>query len=227
MFVQNSHFPNVITPQTATNSNLNTLFDLYRDASSGSADLLGVEGTIKYLGDLGIQLDEVAVLAVLTELAAPTMGELTRQGFLDGWKNDQADSIPKQQAKVNHFRATISTDQRLFTRVYKHTFILARNPGQKSVQLDAAIEYWRLLLTAPSVNWDTPATPWLAWWIEYLEAHWKKSISKDTWDMTMKFVAESLKDETMGFWNEDGAWPSVIDDFVRFVKEKRASAGAA
>lgn len=48
-------------------------------------DKIGVEGSMKYLQDLGIKLDEVVVLAVLTELDAPTMGEFTRDGFVDGW----------------------------------------------------------------------------------------------------------------------------------------------
>lgn len=42
---------------------------------------------MKYLGDLGVKLDEAAVLAVLTELNAPTMGEFTREGFVNGWTN--------------------------------------------------------------------------------------------------------------------------------------------
>lgn len=41
---------------------------------------------MRYLGDLGLSLEEPVVLAVLTELDAPTMGELTRKGFVDGWK---------------------------------------------------------------------------------------------------------------------------------------------
>lgn len=44
---------------------------------------------MRYLGDLGVNLDEVVVLAVLTELSAPTMGELTREGFVNGWKTHQ------------------------------------------------------------------------------------------------------------------------------------------
>jgi len=44
---------------------------------------------MQYLGELGVSLDEVVVLAILTELSAPTMGELTREGFVDGWKSHQ------------------------------------------------------------------------------------------------------------------------------------------
>ena len=37
--------------------------------------------------DLGVKLDEVVVLAILTELGAPTMGEFTREGFVSGWQS--------------------------------------------------------------------------------------------------------------------------------------------
>lgn len=52
-------------------------------------DKIGVEGSMKYLQDLGVKLDEVVVLAVLTELEAPTMGEFTRDGFIDGWTKNR------------------------------------------------------------------------------------------------------------------------------------------
>ncbi|KAL8777614.1 MAG: hypothetical protein Q9213_007779, partial [Squamulea squamosa] len=65
---------------------LNKLFDAYRDNPKDEPDKIGVEGSMRYLQDLGLSLEEPVVLAILTELNAPTMGELTRQGFVDGWK---------------------------------------------------------------------------------------------------------------------------------------------
>lgn len=38
--------------------------------------------------------------------------------------------------------------------------------------------------------------------------------------MTLEFAVKSLSDESLSFWNEDGAWPSVIDDFVEWCREK-------
>lgn len=54
-----------------------------------------------------------------------------------------------------------------------------------------------------------------------METKWKKSISKDMWDQTGSFMLKSLEDEGMGWWSEDGAWPSILDEFVGFVREKR------
>lgn len=66
----------------------------------------------------------------------------------------------------------------------------------------------------------------MSWWIDYLEEKWKKSISQDMWDQTGVFVSKSLEDESMGWWSEDGAWPGVLDEFVVYVKERRAKSGS-
>jgi len=203
---------------------------------------------MKYLSDLGVKLDEAAVLTVLTELNAPTMGEFTREGFINGWSNHRyllqpslppfsnpntpypsisltpppsADTLPKQHQTTLSFRRSLTTSPPFFRKTYKSTFPLARLPGAKVLPLDTAIDYWRLLFTAPSVAWSTPQTPWLEWWIEYLETRWKKAISKDMWDQTGSFMAKTLEDEGMGWWSEDGAWPGVLDEFVGFVRERR------
>lgn len=36
---------------------------------------------------LGLDLEELAVLALCEALKAPTMGEFSRAGFVEGWKN--------------------------------------------------------------------------------------------------------------------------------------------
>lgn len=132
-----------------------------------------------------------------------------------------AETIAKQQQQIQSFRRGLQQTPDFFKKVYKQTFLMARQPGQKVLPLDVALEYWRLLFTAPSQSWHTPQTPWLDWWIEYLETKWKKSISKDMWDQTGSFMLKSLEDEGMGWWSEDGAWPSILDEFVGFVREKR------
>ena len=57
---------------------------------------------MRYLMDLGVKLDEVVVLAVLTELSAPTMGEFTRAGFVSGWQNHRYVVHTRHQALQAH-----------------------------------------------------------------------------------------------------------------------------
>ncbi len=58
-----------------------------------------------------------------------------------------------------------------------------------------------------------------------MRERFKKGVSKDMWEQTAVFAGKSLEDEGMGFWSEEGAWPSAVDEFVAFVREKRGGAG--
>lgn len=115
-----------------------------------------------------------------------------------------------------------------FTKVYKYTFQLGKATNQKAVPLDVAVTYWELLFSSSlsAVKWTSPNSPWLTWWSEFLNAHWKKSVNRDMWNETLKFAQLTLEDEALSFWNEESSWPSVIDDFVEYVKkEKRGGVG--
>ncbi len=133
-----------------------------------------------------------------------------------------ASTLTDQKSTIPSLRSSLpSSPQGLFRQTYKHTFRLALSPGQRSLPLETALEYWRLLLSPPSLQWNTSTTPWLDYWLEYLTTKWKKGVSKDMWEQTGVFVAKSLEDESMGWWSEEGAWPGCLDEFVGFVKEKR------
>lgn len=123
--------------------------------------------------------------------------------------------------------STDTSSKAQFKAIYKHSFILGRAEGQKAVQLDTATVFWRLLLSKPSLQWSTDKTPWLDWWIEFLEAHWKKSVNKDMWDQTLTFAYKTLEDETLSWWSEDSAWPGVIDEFVEYVQKEKRGEGEA
>lgn len=64
---------------------------------------------------------------------------------------------------------------------------------------------------------------WLSLWTSYLQERWTRSVSRDMWNQTFEFALRSVKDPTLSFWSEDGAWPGVIDDFVVWYR-KNASA---
>lgn len=73
-------------------------------------------------------------------------------------------------AHAADIRARIPAEPDLFRRVYRYTFPLCRMQGQRNLQFDIAVEQWRLFFTPEhgGIQWNTPTTPWLDWWIEYL-----------------------------------------------------------
>ena len=87
--------------------------------------------------------------------------------------------------------------------------------------LESAIIYWKMLFSAPGIPWESAGTNWLDLWTEYLEKNWTKTVSKDMWNQTAEFAMKSRNDGALRFYSEDGAWPSVIDDFVAWIKETR------
>ena len=50
-------------------------------------------------------------------------------------------------------------------------------------------------------------------------------MNRDMWNMTYEFYKKTLEDESLGWWDEHGAWPGVVDDFVVYVKERREKEG--
>lgn len=46
---------------------------------------MGVDGAMTYLTDLGVNLENAEMLVVFEIIQAPYVGELSKQGFVDGW----------------------------------------------------------------------------------------------------------------------------------------------
>jgi DCN1-like protein 1/2 len=219
-FQQNAPGPGAAPPRES--NALALLFEKYRDIKNDEKDTIGVEGTMAYFTELGVNLESGEILVPLEIIQAQAIGEITKEGFVEGWKAvGLAETIAKQKSYVASQIKQLSTDIALFKRVYKHTFVCSKEKGQKALALENAIVYWQLLFSAPGKPWVTTSTNWLNLWIEFLTAKWTKSVNKDMWNQTFEFFNKSMQDESLGFWSEDGAWPGVIDEFVAYTKEKR------
>ncbi|KAK0272182.1 Scaffold-type E3 ligase [Friedmanniomyces endolithicus] len=205
---------------------LNSTFDKYRDDPRNEPDNIDVGGTSKLLGQLQIELDDVGALIFSDIVSSPSLGKITREGFVDGWAEVNIDSLPKMRNLVLQRRSALPSDRDIFKNVYNHTFTLALAPGAKTLPLEMAVEFWRMLFTPPAYDWRTSGTPWLDWWLEFLPAKKTKAVNKDLWKQTLSFAEQTMRDDSLSFWNEESSWPSVIDEFVEWIrKEKRPGGG--
>ena len=202
------------------------IFDKYRDDPKNEPDEINVEGTYKLLNEMGVGLDDIGSLVFSELVESPSLGKVTREGFVEGAVNVGADNLPKLRNIILQRRSQLSTDKDLFKSVYNHTFTLGLQNGQKSLTPDVAIEFWRMLFSSAGYEWRTSKTPWLEYWFEFQENKWKKAVNKDLWKQTLNFAEETMKDDTLSFWNEESSWPSVIDEFVEWVKTEKRGEGA-
>ncbi|EFQ35414.1 uncharacterized protein GLRG_10558 [Colletotrichum graminicola M1.001] len=196
------------------------MFDKLRDDSKDEKDSLGLDTTMAYLQDLGVNLENAELLVVMELLQAPSVGEITRKGYVDGWKATGAATRQGHVAHIKSLVSSLSTDPAYFRKVYRHTFVASKEPNQKALNLEIAIVYWNVLFSPPGWLWKTKNHDWLQLWLKFLEEKWTRSVNRDMWNQILEFATKTMADETLSFWSEDGAWPSVIDDFVAWCKEK-------
>ncbi|KAG8717131.1 Scaffold-type E3 ligase [Ceratobasidium sp. 395] len=195
------------------------LFNKYKDPSGEN---IGIDGTIRWCTDLEIDPEDVSLLAVACELKSPAVGEWTKSGFVDGWKRLGCDTIPAMKTKIDQLRTNLSQDSSYFNRVYTYTFNFAKVEGARSISIETAIAFWTLLLNVGLSGPALPCNGWkeeyTQWWFEFLNEKGGKGVSKDTWAMLPDFI-KTIDDK---FENHDleAAWPSTIDDFVDWAKEK-------
>jgi len=118
--------------------------------------------------------------------------------------------LTEHGGKGNELREQAKIDDEFHKRVYLFTYAFARPEGQRALPLDMAIEYWKLLLRDRYTYLDL--------WIEFLRENYNKTIPKDTWNLLYDFV-EDIGTE-FSKYDENGAWPVIIDEFVAYGKEK-------
>jgi DCN1-like protein 1/2 len=111
---------------------LNVLFDGYK-ARGEPGDSISIDGTIRLCADLEVDPEDVVLLAVAYELKAPGVGEFTRAGWRDGWRNLGIDSLAGMRNALPRLRRNLGSDFSYFKKVYLFTFDFARSEGQRSL----------------------------------------------------------------------------------------------
>lgn len=130
-------------------------------------------------------------------------------------------------AHIRKLVPSLSKDVALFKKVYRYTFVAGRERDQKALSLDNAIIYWGMLFTSPGMAWKTKDHDWFGLWRTFLTEKWTRSVNKDMWNMTLEFALKTNEDDSLSFWRENGAWPSVIDDFVLWCQEQGVGVSAS
>ncbi|QIW94774.1 hypothetical protein AMS68_000292 [Peltaster fructicola] len=221
----NAFFNGSPNAPNASRPKLEKIFDGYREDPKELPDEVNFEGVGQLLGDLGVGLEDIGALVLFEIVQSPQLGKITREGFVDGFSESHADSTTKLRNVVLARRAKLSTDRTTFKSVYNHTFTLLIEDRKKAIDLDQAGEFWKLLFSEDGFEWRSENVEWLDWWLEFLNAKWNKAVNKDLWRQTLAFAEASKKDENLTFWTEESSWPSVIDDFVAWVKAEKFRGG--
>ncbi|XP_062228562.1 uncharacterized protein LOC133926572 isoform X2 [Phragmites australis] len=174
---------------------------MYNKYKEPDADMIMVEGVSQLCNDL--------LLVISWHMKAATMCEFTHQEFIAGLQSIGVDSVEKFREKLPSLRAELKDDHK-FCEIYNFAFAWAREKGQKSLSLETAIGMWQLLFAERL--W-----PLVDQWCQFLQVRHNKTISRDTWAQLLEFV--KTVDPQLSNYDEDGAWPYLIDEFVEYLTE--------
>ncbi|KIO19012.1 hypothetical protein M407DRAFT_153108 [Tulasnella calospora MUT 4182] len=201
---------------------IEALFEKYTD---GIDDEIGVDGTINFLGDLKLELEEPVVLALAYEFKSPAVGRWPRSGWVEGMKGLQCETLESLRGAVEMLREKLGSKRDYFYQVYSYTFGFGLSEGQRSLPVESAIQFWTILLpfglqhgvlgSQDAFGWNEPHTEL---WFSFLRAQNVKGVSKDTWGMFLDFINSS--DGKFERHDTEGSWPSLIDEFVVYAKEQ-------
>ncbi|KAI8613575.1 Cullin binding-domain-containing protein [Chytriomyces sp. MP71] len=192
---------------------LNKLFDKYKEQDE---DIIGLEGTEKLCEDLNVDPMDVVALILAFHLKCERMWldqaaveyQFREDEDEEKRQTDRCETLEDMQSACVAMRSDLD-DPITFRDIYNFTFNFARQDNQKSLALETAVAFWQLLFMDRYTH--------IALWLEFLEDH-KNSISKDTWVQFLDFT-KKYPDSFDGY-EDDGAWPLLIDEFVEFAQEK-------
>ncbi|GAM24581.1 hypothetical protein SAMD00019534_077560 [Acytostelium subglobosum LB1] len=191
---------------------LEEFFEKYREQGT---DSIGPDGVVQLCSDLGVEPEDIVMLVLAWHLKAKSMGYFTKQEFVTGLSELGIDSLAKLQSHLPSLRKDLD-DANNFKEIYRFAFLFSKeSENNKILELANACDMISLVL-CPKYEQATQL-------IDYLTNHQKsyRGINMDQWLSIFEFVKTIAPDASN--YDENGAWPVLLDEYVDWVKTKAGS----
>ncbi|GMT04249.1 hypothetical protein PENTCL1PPCAC_26423 [Pristionchus entomophagus] len=191
-------------------SRVKKLFERYaNDAKDELPDKIGPNGIERLLNDLRLHPEDRKVLILAYKLNAEIQCEFSWPEWKKGLMDMRVDSVDSLRSRLDEIDDGLRESSQ-FKPLYQFTFTYGKNAGQRNLSLEVAIIYWKILFKDQFVL--------LPLWEEFMNTEYGKAVTKDTWNLLFDFAFNIKSD--LSNYDEEGAWPVVLDNFVQWVRPR-------
>jgi DCN1-like protein 1/2 len=167
------------------------------------------DGIIALCSDIGIDPMDVIVLMLMYKLDCKQQYKITRKEWMTGFQNNQIQNLADMKTKIPQVKNSLNDNAKSFKSFYSWCFNYVKETDQKGMAVEVACQTWPVVLSGKYKHLED--------WCNFMQVEVAKTIQKDTWDLFYDFIVQVGND--FNNYNEDGAWPVAVDEFVAWMKE--------
>ncbi|KAF8810102.1 hypothetical protein BYT27DRAFT_6501356 [Phlegmacium glaucopus] len=225
------------TPQRALD-----LFNIYTEKDN--KNLIATEGFEQLCIDANIPFDGALPLILAWQMGAKEMGKITKDEWVKGTSSLRISSlsplslavteledllirgsapVKPTSKKEEYDRSVYNTYARDvkagFRKLYMFSYALAKPEQSRNMDMEISVALWSVLLA--------PKYPIMAEVLHFINDNLEsyKATNKDLWSMMLEFCRTI--DPNLQGYETDGAWPTLLDDFVSSKKGQDTNGNAA
>lgn len=218
------------------NKNIKHLFKKYEDPDQ--KNMITVDGILQLCEDLDLDPTSRPILLLAFYLNAKQQGQFTYNEFFNGLYNLGVDSIDKLKSKLLNLNSNLDSVSFYedFKKLYLFTFDYARDPKQKSLDIEETIIYLKMLFTkegdynevcseeniqncsyisSTESAENFPNFNLLLNFLKFLEYRIKEEklaiMSRDQWNLLIDFGKNA--EANIQKHNDLDAWPVMVDEY--------------
>ncbi|KAI4517445.1 DUF298-domain-containing protein [Schizophyllum commune Loenen D] len=232
--------PKSVKHEPYTPARAKALFNSYEDADE--KDVIGAEGFMRLCEDAGIEMEGAHPLILAWHLQCKEMAKISREEWMKGLESLQTGTLPQlgialkdletllvhgetsketpANGKVQPYNKAVyqsyaADPQKSFRSLYNYCYTLIKPPQSKNIDMETACAMWSVLL-APKYPHMKKIVDFTT---ERIQTH--RAANKDLWQMMLEFC-ETVS-PNLDNYEADGAWPTLLDEFVEHEKGQQGN----
>ena len=202
-------------------------FDRLRaiDRLEDGLDVIGLKGIAQLCSELNIAggVNSLESFIVQWSIGAADFGVITRSEWLHAAHVHDLLHVHSLRDRSKTWQSLVREDATAFSEMYYYIYDFVRGED-KLLSIDRAVKVWQAVLT-PDVF------PLTQQWCSWCANDFRKPVSRDIWKQVLEFAKlmnmekeapkiRAIVAEVINGFDLSGKWPTAIDDFVQWVRDK-------